>query len=415
MAKAAISAAISTAVAGALAALLFPEAAAAQTHPISIHPNQRVASLLMSPAEYADWKANDGFSDGAKCPALVQELYRTFRDDFDFIFLILDEPVIPAGLPYYGKLIPIANATIGLGLGAFDRTKDYGSAGRLKSVMALAELDDLAYGPSLHELMHTWGNYGIQAGAYGPDGNAGGTAYADYRPHWGFTGGNVPGQLGGFKQSTLKENVGGNPKRYQADAFGPYANGGNSKPYSQMELYLAGFLPAGQVTPFDVFRDITAFNDSSFTWEADTRIRYDSARILSELGPRSPGYATAQKDFRLLIVVLSDKPLSDSAWSAIDRDAERFCRPRDDGTGECNFWEATGGRATLGTGQLSASLLNPISIRPKPPLGSLSGKPSEAERFFNALGRNRLWDATPSFRSGIRPLTNTLANPRPSP
>jgi hypothetical protein len=267
-------------------------------------------------------------------------------------------------LDYYGELISVSNATSGLGQKAFDLTRDYGSSGRLRAVMALADFSALAQGPSLHELMHTWGNFGIKAGGYEPAQGGGGRPYADYRPHWGFTGGNTAGQLGGFRQSTLKTNVDGNPKRYQAEDFGQYANGGNTVPYSEMELYLMGLIPAGQVTPFDVFRDITAYDPRKNTWEADTRVRYDSTRILSELGARSPGVAAAQKDFRLLVVVLSDRPLSDAEWKAIDTDSERFGRAGDDGTFLFNFWEATGGRARIKTDGLNGALLNPNTLRP---------------------------------------------------
>lgn len=338
--------------------------ASAQTHAFTVHSNQRVASLRMSTAEYASWIDNDDFNDDSKRTALVKDLYRTFRDEFDFIFLVLNEKDAPDALDYYGELISVANATSGLGQNKFDLTKDYGSAGRLKSVMALADFSALAQGPSLHELMHTWANFGIKAGGYEPAQGGGGTPYSDYRPHWGFTGGNTAGQLGGFRQSTLKANVDGNPKRYQAEDFGQYANGGNTVPYSEMEMYLMGLIPAGQVAPFDVFRDITAYDPQKNTWEANTRVRYDSARILSELGARSPGVAAAQKEFRLLVVVLSDRALSDAEWKAIDTDSERFGRAGDDGTFLYNFWEATGGRARIKTDGLNGTLVNSNVIRP---------------------------------------------------
>ena len=37
--------------------------APAQTHRITVHANQRVASLEMTTAEYTSWKANDDFND----------------------------------------------------------------------------------------------------------------------------------------------------------------------------------------------------------------------------------------------------------------------------------------------------------------------------------------------------------------
>ena len=66
-----------------------------------------------------------------------------------------------------------------------------------------------------------------------PDGN---TAAS---PHWGWT--SVGGQLGGFEKSTLKNLAG---DLYQANNGEPgakhffgYANGGNSIPYADWELY----------------------------------------------------------------------------------------------------------------------------------------------------------------------------------
>ena len=341
-----------------LAALALASLASGQTHRITVHANQRVASLEMTPAEYSSWKANDDFNDTKKRTALVQDLYKTFRDEFDFIFLILNETEPPPDFEYYGELISVSNAIQGLGSRAFDETKAYGSGGRLKAVMALADYGALAGGPSLHELMHTWANFGIKVGGFEPAQGGGGTPIANYQPHWGFTGGNVAGQLGGFKQSTLKTNVGGKPTKYQAEEFGQFANGGNGVPYSEMELYLAGFIPAGQVTPFDVFRDITAYDYEAITWEAATRVRYDSTRILSELGARSPAVAAAQKEFRLLVVVLNGAPLADSTWTRMDKDSERFGRAGDDGTFLYNFWEATGGRGKMETGNLKNALIN---------------------------------------------------------
>ena len=335
-----------------LCLLCLPVLAAAQNHPITIHANQRVVSLQMSPAEYSDWIQKDEFESDAKREALVQDIYRKFNDEFDFIFLVLNEEESPANIDYAGQLISISNKTAGLGNKAFDYAKDYGSAGRLKSVMALTGSDYVMSGPSLHELMHTWGNFGIQTAAFDPFG--GGGAISNFKPHWGFTGGNVEGQLGGFKQSTLVENVGGKATRYKTAPFGQFANGGNGVPYSEFELYLMGMLPSAGVAAFDVFRGITAYDDKTNEFEAATRVRYDQARIVSELGERIPASAAAQKDFRLLIVVLCGAPLTASEWAAYDKDSEAFGKPGSDGSFLYNFWEATGGRGTMETGKLNS-------------------------------------------------------------
>jgi hypothetical protein len=345
--------------------MLCPADAPAQPHPLVIHPGQHAASLQLTPAEYRAWIDEDGFNDPAARKALVKEIYGTFRDEFDFIFLVLNEPKTPSNLGYVGELITVSNQVSGIGQTIFDRSADYGSAGKLKSVMAIAVNYGISDGPSLHEMMHNWANFGIQTADF--DSTAGG-AINEYRPHWGFTGGSSPGQLGGFRQDSLVANVNGNPKRYRTAPFLPFINGVNTVPYNQLELYLMGVIPVSAVAPFDVFRDITAFEGypkPQFEFEADTRIRYDSARIIAELGPRVPSFATSQKSFRLLTVMITGAPLTDSAWASIERQAEVFGRPASEGTYNHNFWEATGGRATVETGNLNNALKgNAILARP---------------------------------------------------
>ena len=109
------------------------------------------------------------------------------------------------------------------------------------------------------------------------------------------------GQLGGFKQSTLQTNIGGNPNKYRASIFGGFANGGNSVPYNDLELYLMGMIPITEVGNFDVFSGITqkvtiGTNITEFT--AYNRVNYDNSKILAAAGgPRNPSSATSQRIF----------------------------------------------------------------------------------------------------------------------
>lgn len=324
-----------------------------QTHVITIHKNQRVASLELTPEEYASWIAEDGFLKwnprvGAN---FLKEVYQKFKDEFDYVFFVLNESERPSTILYDGINIRISNNVTGIGLAISNFSSGAGSSGRLKSVMQLSRKDYILNGPTLHELMHNWGNYAIKTSTFF------GTLNSDYRPHWGVTGGNTPGQLGGFVQSTLKTNVDGNPKKYQVGFFGHNANYGNSVPYNEMELYLMGMIPITSVTPFDVFRDITSFDFSTYTFTANTRVTYDQSRIISELGMRSPSWVDSQKDFRLLIIVLTDTPLTEPEWDLFDTQSEIFGRRSDDGDpNNFNFWEATGGRGTIETGNLNNAL-----------------------------------------------------------
>ena len=59
----------------------------------------------MSSSEYNDWINNDGFTDSDIRIPLINDVYNKFPDEYDFIFLVLNEPSIPGNLYYYGMLI----------------------------------------------------------------------------------------------------------------------------------------------------------------------------------------------------------------------------------------------------------------------------------------------------------------------
>lgn len=334
-----------------------------QSHTIVIHSNQRVASLQMTPAEYQSWVKNDDFNNDAKRQALVSDIYKKFSDKFDFIFLVLNEATQPSNLYYAGQLISVSNNVQGIGIPQFSLAGKYGSAGKLKSVMALTRKDYLLYGPSLHELMHNWGNFLIDTRDWN-----GSNEYAA-QPHWGFTGGNTQGQLGGFLQSSLQTNVGGKVNNYAVAPFGGFANGGNSVPYTDLELYLMGMVPITTVKPFDVFRGLSAATYNATTkmveFSASQRVTYDNSKILADGGgPRNPSNASSIKNFRLLYIVLTPAPLSDADWAAFDNQSDLFSRKENILNNYVyNFWSATRGLGSIQTGSLQDAVKTGLPLQ----------------------------------------------------
>jgi len=313
-------------------------------HEFESHSNNRVSSLLMTSSEYSDWVDNDGFSDGSMRIPLINDVYNKFADKYDFIFLVLNEPSIPSSLYYYGMLIGVSNDVQGIGKNIYDYSSDYGSSGKLKAVMQLTALEYLKYGPALHELAHQWANFALPTHSVdAPGTNL--TSYP-YGSHWGFTGGSTKGQLGGFKQSSLIEN---GSNSYTVDEFGPFANGGNGIPYNELELYLMGMIPLSSVSNFDMFTDITSLtvNTSTFDFTASTRTTYTPQSLEDLLGERDPSIDNSQKDFKLLVIVITDSPLSDEEWNKVDATAELFSKKEDDGTSLYNFLESTNGVGSI--------------------------------------------------------------------
>lgn len=323
---------------------------ASAQHTITVGQNNRYCSLELTAQEWTDWNDNDAYNDQAKREALTQELYGTFEDDFDFIFYVLNNADRPSALSYTGQLIQVSNTTTGIGsyMSVFDNSSNYGSNGKLQAVMILTKKTDLLLGPSLHELAHNWGNFALDAKNFY-------TSEYSAIPHWGFTG--CGGQLGGFAQSELTTNVDGNPNKYTAlidgDPFGTFANGGNSVKYSNFEQYLMGMIPASDLTSFDMFSGITSYDYATGTFEASTKTTYDKNSLVALMGDRTPTSATSQKDFKILVCVLTPSALSTADKSSFDFDTENFDReaPTDynisQNGGFHNFYTATNGIGTV--------------------------------------------------------------------
>ena len=342
-----------------------------QTHTIEIHPNGRVASILMTPAEYNSWISNDDFNNSTISEPLISDIYQKFEDDFDFIFLILNEATQPSNLNYAGQLNRVSNTIEGTGVPVFDDSSNFGSAGKLKSLMQLTQINFLLYGPTSHEILHNWGNFVIPSEAVSDFGTN--LTSFPLGGHWGFTGGNTKGQLGGFDQNTLVDNGNGS---YTLDSFGLNANGGNSVPYNDIELYLMGMIPLSEVAAFDGFTTITSIADNgNDTWTLEaTKTNYTPASLNTLLENRVPSSTTAQKDFKALVIVITDAPLTTDEWDLLDFQAELYSRNSDDGFSTLyNFWEATNGLGTIEMNNLESSTLgldaialNNISMYPNP-------------------------------------------------
>ena len=314
---------------------------------LTLHENNRVISINLGAERYKAFVDTRG---GRITDEIVPEvIYKRFKDDFDFIALLLKQQKQPGGWPA-GLMNSVQNHVKNIGQREVNSSKRYGSDGKLLGILTLPVISYLRVGPSLHEIFHLWGNYLIKDLDY-PN-------FPTLGPHWGVTGGNVRGQLGGFVQSSLNRTA--VMDEWVVSSFLPQTVGGNSGPYNELELYLMGFIPLDQVTPFDSFKGISNLrrgqrNDIAFV--STSKTRYTPEKIRSEFGVRTPLPNEAQKDFKMLVVVLTPKPLTEKQWENIDKQSELFGKAGDDGDPNLfNFWEATKGMGTMETGNLHKSL-----------------------------------------------------------
>jgi hypothetical protein len=111
-----------------------------------------------------------------------------------------------------------------------------------------------------------------------------------------------------------------------------------------------GMIPISSVSNFDMFTDITSLAVDTLTFDftfTATRTTYTPQSLEDLLGERVPSIGSSQKDFKLLVVVITDTPLSDDEWNKVDATAEWFSKKGDDGTDLYNFWEATNGVGSI--------------------------------------------------------------------
>jgi hypothetical protein len=247
-----------------------------------------------------------------------------FEDDADFIYAFTSEPVYSA---LAGSYFGLANDASGIGLPVQSSASTSGSAGRLRGVVSFSMAIDV---PLNHETMHSWGVH-LEPVIGTPD------------SHWGTAG--TYGVLGGFDPATLVDHGAGT---FTVGHFYESGNDWSTTPFSTIELYLMGVVPAAEVTPIPVLSDIEVIsNDIDGVMLTATRTTVTIDDIVAAHGARSPDASAARKDFASLFVIFSERELSPAELALVNHIASEYEQPT--ATYGLSFEEATGGRATMTT------------------------------------------------------------------
>ena len=314
----------------------------------------------------------------------MARFFEYFEDEFDFLFLVanIDTFVLPRRTLIYHFYQRVRNNVNGIGISISARGARLGSEETLQGAIALAHLNAFSRGPSLHELMHRWANFVLPSSSQG---------------HWGFSSAN--GQLGGFDIADLVDHGG---DRYSAGVVAPAGVAANWRPYSPIELYLAGFIPPEDVPDLWVAEDgkylvengrpvRTEDGDNIFT---ASKVRtYAIEDFIAEHGERIPNSSQSQREFRAAAILLIDKdhPLVKWQLDAVSADIAAFSYAGADEDDETyNFYEATGGRATITMDGLSQFLRDTVPA-------FLPGTPNDLKAEGNGLpGIDLSWTAPAS-------------------
>ena len=265
--------------------------------------------------------------------------YEYFDDAFDFLMIwsnLYYREDMARG--YAGSYYHVMNDVQGIGVSIFSNNSSWGSAGKLGGVIHMP--DFFSYGVLKHEVMHQWANFIIPTSA---------------GSHWGFSSAN--GVLGGFDIDNLVDHGGG---RYTAGRSW-WPSGSFGAPYGPIELYLAGFIPSEDVPDILVAEDgkwllddegnIVEVEDDEVSWmfTASRFKTYTIEDIIAEHGPRVPDHSQSQKDFRAAAILLIDEdhPATKEVLETVSRNVSWFSHAGSDEFDQHNFYEATGGRATI--------------------------------------------------------------------
>ena len=315
---------------------------------------------------------------------ISREFYRHYEDEFDVLVLVYntEDEIIDQWEPNAkGRWAGVRHAETGTGRNNIDIGRVFGSESRLKGVVQLASPKRILDGCLLHEIMHMW----VSRIEVIP------TVIAE---HWGFS--SVGGLLGGFQKDAFLDLGRG---KYSAGYFFPHRNVGTI-PYSELEMYLAGWIPPAEVPEIWVAEDGAWLSKEltpetlaeceiengplAGTLDQNCMIQTDSngnkiftaskistwtiEQIVENLGPRVPNYEHSQKEFRAAFVLVThpNRSVTNSELEFTDLLIEQFSVKQpiskisfwlgdlSENRHLFNFWEATKGIATLEVDDLQA-------------------------------------------------------------
>jgi len=293
---------------------------------------------------------------------LSRLFYRTHGDEFDYLVLFTDFDVSLGG--FYAFEVTVRNDVLGLGDmqeggngdDVFDNTAAFGSAGRLQSVLHMGEIRRYSTDPDqnirrtntsfdllAHESGHRWLAFAQFIDGALPSTELLGRQMA----HWSF-----------YLDSDASFMEGND---WQDNGDGTFTSVAASERYSDLDLYLMGFIPPEDVDPFFVITDTGPDSTPGRAPEIGVTVSGQAKwvtidDVVAAIGPRVPASRTAQRHFRQAFILLVEngqtpKPESIDKLGTLQNSWEQF------------FYEVTRGQATIDTS------LQPVKIT-RTPAGS---------------------------------------------
>lgn len=297
-------------------------------------------------------------AEGLDAQRIVGRFYDLLPDEFDFLNVV-------SMLSRFENRhhIFIRNAVHGIGLNNFDASNLWGDSAKLLgvNVFPIAKFFDGAEPGYQHELGHQW----IQHLGIEP--------FEQAQPHWPLS--NLAGGIMGW---SLKNGQGSSFPCLLINEDGSIRLVPRVDPevFTDLDLYLMGFLPRERVGPIYVFpqqgspgyREILDACDGS-VWPGPL-IEVGVDDIIEELGPRVPTSSTSQRKFRIGTVLVSHDRLLDQNTMAFYSYFARRAEAKSVLAGHLGFLKSAVKPfflSTRGLGELDARVLPGEDPPPPPP------------------------------------------------
>ncbi len=323
---------------------------------VTVHESRLAVGLQVPPSEFAEVNAFERYHQETEdapyphfdvFPDWTKALFEVVPDAYEFVMFVLANEQKPEALMMNGFTQRVQNDVRGLGIEQFDYSERFGAdRGVLATIILFTSESCLHDGPVLHEIGHRWGMNLFRS---------------SHNWHNGFS--SVGGQLGGFDTlETLDDGTFRAKTLARPDGvFDPISPGEfgskNQIPYAPLELYAMGLAPAEDVPDTTVLANaswidrsqgLCAGESQTFTIEqiVSGEARPDGMDA-SLWGTREPAYPDAPSAFSALAVYVYPEPVSDVEWAAFIETVRWIDLDGPDDDPQYNFWEATGGRATI--------------------------------------------------------------------
>jgi subtilase family serine protease/flagellar hook assembly protein FlgD/fibronectin type 3 domain-containing protein len=254
-----------------------------------------------------DMKTPDGHPNYAARAPVARRFYQSHGDNYDFLIIFTNFPFDTADAQAFHNLV--RNDVRGIGRPVADNGALFGSPGRLKGYIDMADLDrwrqpggDYSLRPGepgflatlnvlAHELAHQW------------------LADALYRDPSGRVSSDLLGKDGGHWSYLLDSDASvmyGSEWTPRGD--GRYVASRTSAAYSSLDLYLMGLLDPGRLPPFTLLRN--AAIDRTLTPVLDAEVEavpetITVGQLVAAMGPRVPDHQASTKEFRLGFIFLT--------------------------------------------------------------------------------------------------------------